>query len=169
MIRLLDIEGGVVKPTEHCKIIKWLNIIQDVYPDNYLDIYAYLFYMSCRSQENPYFNVAEDLREETVLNDLNSTIPTEDGIIIDALEKTKRLYETPTVRVYKAMSTMLDNLAQYMETTKITAGRDGNINSLLRAAKELDTIRQSYKGIAKDLEAEQQTLVRGGQNLAYDQ
>jgi hypothetical protein len=169
MIRLLDIEGGVVKPTEHCKIIKWLSIIQDVYPDNYLDIYAYLFYMSCRSQENPYFNVAEDLREETVLNDLNSTIPTEDGIIIDALEKTKRLYETPTVRVYKAMSTMLDNLAQYMETTKITAGRDGNINSLLRAAKELDTIRQSYKGIAKDLEAEQQTLVRGGQNLAYDQ
>ena len=51
----------------------------------------------------------------------------------------------------------------------VTAGRDGNINSLLRIAKEFDAIRQSYKGVAKDLEAEQQTIVRGGQNLAYDQ
>jgi hypothetical protein len=64
---------------------------------------------------------------------------------------------------------MLDNLTDYLETTKITAGRDGNINSLVRVAKEFDAIRQSYKGIAKDLEAEQETSVRGGQNLGYDQ
>ena len=51
---------------------------------------------------------------------------------------------------------MLDNLTDYMSTTQVTAGRDGNINSLLRIAKEFDAIRQSYKGIAKDLEAEQQ-------------
>ena len=38
-----------------------------------------------------------------------------------------------------------------------------------RIAKEFDAIRQSYKGIAKDLEAEQQAHVRGGQNLGYDQ
>jgi hypothetical protein len=56
-----------------------------------------------------------------------------------------------------------------METTSVTAGRDGNINSLLRIAKEFDAIRQSYKGVAKDLAAEQESHVRGGQDLGYDQ
>ena len=56
-----------------------------------------------------------------------------------------------------------------MENTTVTAGRDGNINSLLKIAKEFDAIRQSFKGVAKDLEAEQESHVRGGQNLGYDQ
>jgi hypothetical protein len=64
---------------------------------------------------------------------------------------------------------MLENMAEYMETTKISAGRDGNITALIRLAKDFDAIRQSYKGVAKDLAAEQETSVRGGQNLAYDQ
>ena len=29
MIKLLDIENNVVKPTEHCQMITWLKVIQD--------------------------------------------------------------------------------------------------------------------------------------------
>ena len=36
-------------------------------------------------------------------------------------------------------------------------------------AKDFDAIRQSFKGAYKDLQDEQQTSVRGGQGLAYDQ
>jgi hypothetical protein len=171
MIRLLEVENNVVKPTEHCQIIKWLKVIQDKWPEHYVQIYAYIFYMSCPSQENPYFNVPFDLREETCIQDVDlpEDFDFEADEIIEAIEKATVLYETPTIRAYKGITTMLDNLTEYMETTKVTAGRDGNINSLLRIAKEFDAIRQSYKGIAKDLEAEQQTIVRGGQNLAYDQ
>jgi hypothetical protein len=55
-----------------------------------------------------------------------------------------------------------------METTQITAGRDGNINSLVAAAKNFDQIRASFKGVYKDLQDEQSSKVRGGQGLAYD-
>lgn len=169
MIRLFDIENNVVKPTEHCHLIKWLRVIQEKYPENALKIYAYLFYMACPSQENPYFNYQRDLREEIVIKDLEIDFDLENDEILEALKNAYKMYETPTVRAYNGITTMLDNLTEYMETTSVTAGRDGNINSLLRIAKEFDAIRQSYKGVAKDLEAEQQTIVRGGQNLAYDQ
>jgi hypothetical protein len=78
------------------------------------------------------------------------------------------MYETPTSRAYKGIATMLDRLAYYMETSPITHGRDGNINSLVAAAKNYEAIRASFKGAYKDLQEEQQSKVRGGQGLAYD-
>ena len=63
----------------------------------------------------------------------------------------------------------LDNMAEYMGSTTITGGRDGNIAQIRQVAKDFDAIRQSYKGVAKDLEAEQESHVRGGQDLGYDQ
>jgi len=56
-----------------------------------------------------------------------------------------------------------------MGNTSITDGKDGNIAQIRAMAKDYDAIRQSYKGTAKDLQAEQESHVRGGQNLSYDQ
>ena len=92
----------------------------------------------------------------------------EDDTVFTALQFCQRMYETPTSRAYKGMSAMLERLAKYMETTQITAGRDGNINSLVAAAKNFDQIRASFKGVYKDLQEEQSSKVRGGQGLAYD-
>lgn len=169
MIKLFEIEDKVVKPTEHCHTISWLRKIQEKFPENALKIYAYVFYMACPSEENPFFNIQRELREDIVIRDLEIDFSLEEDEILDALEKAYKMYETPTVRAYNAITVMLDNLAEYMETTSVTAGRDGNINSLLRIAKEFDSIRQSYKGVAKDLAAEQESHVRGGQELGYDQ
>lgn len=169
MIKLFDIEGGVVKPTAHCQLINWLKVIQEKFPDNSLKIYAYIFYMACPNEENPYFNYKEEVRESIVIKDLDIDFSLEEDEIIEALEKATSMYETPTIRAYKAVSTMLDKMATYMEETEITAGRDGNITALIRMVKEFDGIRQSFKGVARDLKEEQQTSVRGGQDLAYDQ
>jgi len=56
-----------------------------------------------------------------------------------------------------------------METSEITAGRDGNINSIVNAAAKFEQIRLSFRGAYKDLMEEQKSSVRGGQNVAYDQ
>ena len=64
---------------------------------------------------------------------------------------------------------MLDRLARYMETTSIEHGRDGNLTSLVNTAAKFDQIRQSFKGAFKDLQDEQQSSVRGGRGLGYDQ
>ena len=138
------------------------------YPDNHIHIYAYLFYMSCRSSENPYYNRPKEELQEEILRDLAVPIDTENLIIRIAMERCKELYETPTVRAYNGISNMLDKLAFYMETQSITDGRDGNINSIIGAAKNFDAIRKSFKGVAKDLEEEQSSRARGGQKLSYD-
>jgi hypothetical protein len=64
---------------------------------------------------------------------------------------------------------MLDRLAKYMETTQVEHGRDGNINALVNAAAKFEQIRQSYKGAFTDMRQEQESSVRGGAGLAYDQ
>jgi len=170
MIKLFEVENNVIKPTEHCHTIRWLKAIQNNWPENCVDIYAYIFYMSCPSSENPYFNVPDELRQDIVLRDLELDFSiAEEDQIIEAVNKAVKMYETPTVRAYKGITAMLDNLSDYMAQTQITAGRDGNISALISAAKNFDGIRQSFKGVAKDLEAEQESRVRGGQQLGYDQ
>lgn len=171
MIRLFEVENKIVIPTEHCFVITWLKDIMTQYPDEYLKVYAYLFYMKCPGPDNPYFNMKDVDIEEVILYDLGGVqFSTEDDAIVEALANTERLYETPTVRAHKGIKIAMDNIASYMGATGITDGKDGNIGQIRAMAKDFDSIRQSYKGVAKDLAEEQEsTHVRGGQNLAYDQ
>lgn len=171
MIRLFDIQNGTVIPTEHCYTIQWLKDIMDEFPDKevHTKIYAYIFYMTCPNQQNPYYNVPEHELEEIVIEDLNVDFDTENEVIQTALVKANALFETPTVRAYRGVKKMLDNLSDYMGETKIIHGRDGNISALIQAAKNLPGIRDSFKGLERDLAAEQETKVRGDKRLGYDQ
>jgi hypothetical protein len=171
MIELFTVENGVIVPTVHCHTITYLKNIMDNYPDNYLKVYMYLFYMTCpNSKFNPYFNMPEEEKEETILNDIDADFSTEDDMIILAKDKCEQLYETPTMRAYKGISRMMERLAKYMSDTEISHGRDGNLTSIINAAAKYDGIRNSFKGIAKDLQDEQATSRRrGGSQGAYDQ
>lgn len=169
MIKLFEIQNKVVIPTEHCHMINWLSVIMDKYPDNYMKIYGYIYYMVCPSEQNPYFGMEDTLREEVILHDLEADFSTEAPEILEALDKAAKMYETPTVRAYNGLKTAMDNIAVYMGNTPITDGKDGNIGQIRAMAKDFDHIRQSYKGVAKDLEDEQESHVRGGQDLGYDQ
>lgn len=170
MIKLFDIHNGAVVPSEHCYTLRGLKKIMEEYPEDYLNVYAYLFYMSCPNPDlNPFFDTPENEKEELILSQLKVDFSTEDDCIIEALELCKKLYETPTYRAYMGLKHMLDRLAKYMETTAIEHGRDGNINSLVNAAAKFEQIRMSFKGAYKDLMEEQKSQVRGGQQIAYDQ
>ena len=169
IVRLFDVQNGVVIPTEHCYTLKALKDIMDNYPEDHLKIYLYLFYMTCPNPDmNPFFHTPEIDKESIILKEINAEFSTEDDDIFIALQFCQRMYETPTSRAYKGMASMLDRLAKYMETQSITDGRDGNINSIIGAAKNFDAIRKSFKGVAKDLEEEQSSRARGGQKLSYD-
>jgi hypothetical protein len=170
LTKLFDVQNGVVIPTEHCYTLKALKDVMDEYPDDYLKIYLYLFYMSCPNPDlNPFFFTPDVDKESLVLQQIGAEFSTEDETIFIALKFCEKMYETPTSRAYKGIASMLDRLARYMEITTITAGRDGNINSLIAAAKNYEAIRQSFKGAYKDLQEEQSSRVRGGIGTAYDQ
>ena len=170
MIRLFDVQNGKVIPTEHCYTLSFLSNIMASYDEiEAMKILAYLFYMSCPNPDmNPYFDTPEQDKEELILKDLDADFSAEDEMIIYALNRCKQLYETPTYRAYIGMKSMLDRLATYMEKTPIEHGRDGNITAIVNAASKFEQIRQSFKGTLRDLEEEQSSQVRGGQNLSYD-
>jgi hypothetical protein len=170
MIRLFDIENGKLIPSEHCYSLAFLKQIREQYPDTHLAIYSYLFYRSCPNPDlNPFFNMPEEEKDEMIFREVGGGFDRSAVIIQEALEKTQQLYETRTYRLYRSFAIMLDRLGVYVETTPIKHGRDGNIGSLIQAAKNIQDIRQQFKGLEKDYLEEQKTLVRGGQMLAYDQ
>jgi hypothetical protein len=139
------------------------------YPDSYIRIYTYLFYMTCPNPDlNPYFHMKDNEREEMILHDIDADFSTEDDPIIFALGKCKKMYETEASRAYNGIKNMLDNLADYMAITKISDGKDGNITQLVNSAAKFEQIRQSFKGALKDLMDEQKSTVRGGKDLSYD-
>jgi len=67
-IKLFDIENGVVIPTEHCYTLSTLKDIMDKYPEDYLKVYQYLFYMTCPNPDlNPFFYMMEEDKEDIIL------------------------------------------------------------------------------------------------------
>ena len=170
LIRLFDIQNSKVVPTEHCYALPFLNVIMEEYPNSYLQVYQYIFYMSCPNPDmNPFFNLPEHEKEDIIIEEIKLEESPEDGKIRYALDMCKKLYETPTYRAYVGIKSMLDRLAKYMEVTAIEHGRDGNINSMVNAAAKFEQIRHSYKGAFTDMKLEQESTVRGGAGLAYDQ
>ena len=170
MIRLFDVQGGKAVPSEHCYTLKFLKDIMDAHPDDHVKIYTYLFYMTCPNPDlNPFFHFPESEKEEVILEEIDAEFSTEDDVIVNGLSRCKKMYETETSRAYYGIKTALDNLGKVLATETPTFGRDGSAVGILRIAERFDAVRQSYKGVYKDLMDEQQSSVRGGQNLAYDQ
>jgi hypothetical protein len=170
IVRLFDVQNGKVIPTEHCYTLEFLKDLMEAYPDTYMSVYQYLFYMSCPNPDlNPFFNLPEHEKEDIIVEQVGLEESTEDSKIRYSLDMCRKLYETPTYRAYVGIKSMLDRLARYMETTQIEHGRDGNINSLVNAAAKFEQIRNSYKGAFSDMKEEQESQVRGGAGLAYDQ
>jgi hypothetical protein len=167
--RLFDVQNGVTIPTEHCYTLKALKDIMDNYPEQHMKIYQYLFYMTCPNPDmNPFFNVPAMDKEDLILQEIEAEFSPEDDDIFTALKFCERMYETPTSRAYEGMQKALDRISRYLATAQITDGKDGNIAQIRALAKDFDGIRQSFKGVYKDLQEEQQSKVRGGQGLAYD-
>ena len=60
IVRLFDIENSNLVITEHCHALPFLKKIMEEYPDTYMPIYKYLFYMTCPNPDlNPFFNLPE--------------------------------------------------------------------------------------------------------------
>jgi hypothetical protein len=170
MVRLFDISNGKVIPSEHCYTLKFLKDILEEYPDEHIQILSYLFYMTCPNPDmNPFFDVPEEDKEHFILKEVDADFSLDDAKISHALMMCKKMYETPTYRAYEGIKIFLDNMAKSMKTETLTFGRDGSAPALLRMAEKYDGVRQSFKGVYRDLMEEQQSSVRGGQNLAYDQ
>lgn len=169
-IRLFDIQNNKVTPTEHCYTIDVLKDIMEEYPEDHKSIYAYLFYMSClNEEENPFANVAEKDKENIVLGEVGGDFSPDEPLVDKGLQLCRKLYETPTYRAYVGIKVALENMSEYLRTTPITDGRDGNIREIRGAVKDYDDMCRSFEARYKAFKEESSRMSRGGHDIAYDQ
>jgi hypothetical protein len=169
MIPLFDLENGKVVPTVHCYKLKDLNNVIEKYPEDYLDVLAYIFYMTNMSEkDNPFFELDEDKKEEAILYQLKikSSLDTEE--VQRALVLCKELYTTPVLEAFLGIKNVVHKLGVYMRNVEFTDGKDGNILQLISASKNYTELRKTYNSIKQELE-EEQGKARGGLEISYDQ
>ena len=156
IVRLFDVHNAVIVPTEHCYTLRTLKVIMDEYANDYLNIYAYIFYMTCPNPSlNPFFNINVEEKEDLIRREVGGEFDPDDYLIKEAIAFCHKLYETPTSRAYQGIQSVLDKLATYMTRTQIEHGRDGNITAVVNAAAKFQAIRESFRGAYKDLMEEQ--------------
>ena len=169
-IILFDIQNNKITPTKHCYTIGTLKQIMDEYPDEYLSIYSYLFYMSClNDEENPFANVPEKDKEELILKEVGGDFSTDNKLIFTALELCKEMYSTPSYKLYLSSKIGIEKISDYIRTTTITDGKDGNNTSYLKYIERFDEVCKSFESRWKAFKDEQGGRSRGGHDIAYDQ
>ncbi len=169
IIPLFDIENEIVKPTVHCHALPFLKRIIDQFPNDYLEIFKYVFYLTCPDATlNVYYNRPESERELEIVHDLAPEFDIEDPIIMDTIKKCREMYETPTLRAFLGAKKAYDRVATYLSNSEITDGKDGNAGTIEKYMKSLKDFRETCSNMEKALQ-EEQIKVRGQGYMRYDQ
>jgi hypothetical protein len=170
--KLFDMEGDVIIPNEHCKIIGPIRDCMDKYFKDYPKIIAYLHYMkSLNKTDSPYADVEIDRREEQIIYDLKlNEIDFTDPIIKKALSSVEEKYATPFYRIYKGVKVMMDQIGEQLSMVQLDLSADGNSDKIMKIMEKYDALGKTYKQAYKDFEEEQSKFdVRGGGKLADDE
>ena len=168
-ISLFESVNDVIVPNDAVYVIPVLARIKEEYPNHYMKIYAYLFFMTCWDNRNIYINKILEEREDSIISDLELyDVSMEDVTIRQALEKCKELYETPTVRAVDAVKKQIDGINSFLADTSPIGGKNGNVADINMFMLKLP----DYIDISEKLEGKliaEQTKIRGNKKIAYDQ
>lgn len=160
-IRLLELtEQKNIIITEHAMDVPEIRYIVENYQD-YMPIIKYCYYMTV--PDSPFANLEEEEKEEAIMESLGASFSLDDERIDALIEKLKKLYITPTSRLYQALRKSIDNIAQYLETTEIEGGRDGNLEQIRQYQQNIGKIHESFKKLEKAAEDEFKVALRGKQ------
>lgn len=169
LLKIFEIDGRKPIPSEACYIVPWLKRIMDLYPEDYIQIYSYIFFTACSDGTNPYINFPEEDREDVIISDLKPLkFSLEDPIIIDTLKRCIKIYETPTLRIWKGAKVMLDQMADDLRTKKLTYGKDGNESAMRGMMDKIAVYTKNYMEVEKMLQ-EEQSKVKGDRVIPYHQ
>jgi hypothetical protein len=116
--------------------------------------------------ESPYFNYEEHEREEKIQEDI--PVNQNDPKFVAAYNKCKEMYDSPIRKLLRGAKAGIEKLSQYLETTTVTSGRDGNITQVINAAKDLPRLIQAYQATEQAYRLEVQKS-RGQMLIGYDE
>jgi hypothetical protein len=170
-INLFDFDKtGKAKITKHIKDIWYLSAILEKYgEENALKLFkVFDMVYNLNPTENPFANLAEDNKYETVLRstypELDLVIDLEDDLIEQALDLVGELYETPKYRAYKAIKMTYEKVVRELEFANIDLTREsGNMGEIRKALDSFEDLNKKQNESYKELEEEMEiTQVKGG-------
>ena len=164
LIKIFDVENGQVRINENCLLIPELKKITQTYVDPIPPL-CFVHFMT--DPLGPYGNLPEDKKEEIVYKDYKGNYTLDDEPIFKAIDKLKILYETENMRLLKKAKLGLDTLGSFLATSKITDGKEGNLNAYTMALSRIGKISQEFADLEKTVKNEIQA--RGNTNIGYDE
>lgn len=150
MNSIITIKDGKVIPNENVLGIPELKKVWDKFeePDKSL-IFQYLHHLY--QDNSPYYNLAEDEREERVRKDFQGNYkPNFDKDIIKAKEKMSELTWSPIKDMLEGLKINLRNISTYLKTAEVDAGRDGNLSQLTSLHKSAKDLIKNYKATEQE-------------------
>lgn len=156
----------VVLNTNILLIEPFKNLYEKKNGEKYL---AYCFYMTNPyPDENPFAYINERLRKERILDyiGLKKIDHEYEPLVNEVVNILNEMYETPLVRLNKSIKAKIDDIADYLNNTKIN---DKNMKIILDTIKGYKDISEPYKTSVKNIMEERETKIRGNNMIAYDQ
>ena len=166
MVQIFDIQEGRVVISPNCLLIPEFRKLTELYEDP-ISALSYVYFMT--APDSPYADVPETDKQQIVSDDVGGDFGLEDEAIDDAIKKAQFLYTTPTRRFFLNAKKGLETLGEYLGTTSITEGKDGNFASYQMAYTRIGKIIQEFKILEKEYNEEQASENRGGHESAYDE
>ena len=119
--------------------------------------------------ESPYSDVPEKDKPQIISHDVGGDFGFEDQEIEEALKKAEFLYTTPTRKFFLNAKKGLETLGDYLGSTSITEGKDGNFSGFQMSMSRVGKIIQEFKILEKEYNAEVASSIRGGHEAGYDE
>lgn len=163
-IKIFDVENAQVRINENCLLIPELKAIVEAYADP-IPALSFVYFMT--DPLGPYGNLPEDKREELVYKDYPGKYTLDDEPLFKAIDKMRLLYETENMRLLKKARLGLEELGRFLSTSKITDGREGNLQAYTMALSRIGKISMEFADLEKVVKNE--LKARGDTNIGYDE
>lgn len=137
--KILETEKDKVVINETILSIPEFKELWDTYQE--LEYFQYLW--ARFDPESSYFNLEEDERLDKILEDFPCDL--NDFVMIKAMNKCEQLYDSPIRKILDGAKRGVENLAAYLKTAEIEAGRDGNLAQIVTTIKSLPQILKAYQ------------------------
>lgn len=158
-------EENQLRINENCLLIPELKAVVDAYEDP-IPALAYINFMT--NPESPYHELLASEKEEMISKDVGGDFGTDDEVIINALEKCRKLYYTPIQEYYEGQKNSMIVMGRFLKSlteNSIVMGRDGNLTDVRNLQKEAGRTMESFMKLEKLWKEQVQQKMRGGAEL----
>lgn len=162
-VNLITIKEGKVIPDINILTIPELKTLYDKFEGEDRNLlFQYLHHLY--ETTSPYQKIPEDEREDRVIKDFKGNFkPKFDKDIIKAKEKLKELTYSPTKDLLEGARINIRNIATFLKTVQVEAGKDGNLANLTSLHRSIKDILKNYKA------TEQEFLMESAKNRGNSQ